>query len=162
MADQIGLEIHRITHKAIRRSPLDEKCQGQAPDEKLLGQAFPTAPLSFPTALLSFPTALLSFPPAPLSFPTAPLSFPTFLIGNPAKGCWQPRFHPKMAQQLRIDDPARIQNYALTLSAIQYVERDVFSKTKADRVGIPGLAWKRAVKKSLPRVPSCFAASWKN
>ena len=44
-----------------------------------------------------------------------------------------------MAQQLRIDDPARIQNYALILSAIQYLERDVFSKTKADRVGIPGL-----------------------
>lgn len=44
-----------------------------------------------------------------------------------------------MAQQLRINDPERIQNYALTLSAIQYVERDVFSKTKADRVGMPGL-----------------------
>ena len=44
-----------------------------------------------------------------------------------------------MAQQLRIYDPARIQNYELNPSAIQHVERDVFSKTKADRVGIPGL-----------------------
>ena len=33
----------------------------------------------------------------------------------------------------------RIQNYALNPSAVRNVERDVFSKTKADRVGIPGL-----------------------
>ena len=44
-----------------------------------------------------------------------------------------------MAQQLCIYDPAWIQNYELNPSAIQRVERDVFSKTKADRVGIPGL-----------------------
>lgn len=44
-----------------------------------------------------------------------------------------------MAQQLRVYDPARIQNYELNLSAVRNVERDVFSKTKADRVGMPGL-----------------------
>ena len=44
-----------------------------------------------------------------------------------------------MAQQLRINDPARIQHYELNLSAVRNVERDVFSKTKADWVGMPGL-----------------------
>ena len=44
-----------------------------------------------------------------------------------------------IAQGLPTYDPARIQNYELTLSAIQNIERDVFSKTQSDRVGIPGL-----------------------
>lgn len=44
-----------------------------------------------------------------------------------------------MAQQLPTYDPARIQNFELTLPVIQHIERDVFSKKKADRVGMPGL-----------------------
>ncbi len=44
-----------------------------------------------------------------------------------------------IAQGLPTYDPARIQNYGLELSVIKRIERDVFSKTQSDRVGIPGL-----------------------
>ncbi len=44
-----------------------------------------------------------------------------------------------IAQRLPTYDPARIQNYVLELPVIQRIERDVFSKTQSDRVGIPGL-----------------------
>ena len=44
-----------------------------------------------------------------------------------------------IAQRLPTYDPARIQNYMLELPVIQRIERDVFSKTQSDRVGMPGL-----------------------
>ena len=44
-----------------------------------------------------------------------------------------------IAQRLPTYDPARIQNYVLELPVIQRIERDVFSKTQSDRVGMPGL-----------------------
>ena len=44
-----------------------------------------------------------------------------------------------IAQGLPTYDPARIQNYVLELPVIQRIERDVFSKTQSDRVGMPGL-----------------------
>ena len=44
-----------------------------------------------------------------------------------------------VAQQLPTYDPVRIQKYELTLPVVRSVERDVFSKKKADRVGLPGL-----------------------
>ncbi len=44
-----------------------------------------------------------------------------------------------MAQGLSSYDAARIQNYVLELPVIQRIERDVFGKTHAARVGIPGL-----------------------
>ena len=44
-----------------------------------------------------------------------------------------------IAQELHTYDPARIQNYVLELSVIRCIERDVFSKTQSDRVGMPGL-----------------------
>ena len=44
-----------------------------------------------------------------------------------------------MAQGLPVYDPARIHHDVLELPVIQRIERDVFSKTKADRVGMPGL-----------------------
>ena len=44
-----------------------------------------------------------------------------------------------IAQGLRTYDPSRIQNYVLELPVIRRIERDVFGKTRSDRVGIPGL-----------------------
>lgn len=44
-----------------------------------------------------------------------------------------------IAQQLPTYDPVRIQKYELTLPVVQNIERDVFGKKKADRVGLQGL-----------------------
>jgi len=44
-----------------------------------------------------------------------------------------------MAQKLPSYDPARIHNYQLQLSTIQTLEKTLFSRNKADRVGLPGL-----------------------
>lgn len=44
-----------------------------------------------------------------------------------------------MAQELPAYEPARIHNYTLTLDAIRELEQVLLSRTKADRVGLPGL-----------------------
>jgi exopolyphosphatase/guanosine-5'-triphosphate,3'-diphosphate pyrophosphatase len=44
-----------------------------------------------------------------------------------------------MAQKLPAYEPARIHNYTLTLSAVQELEQTLLSRTKADRIGLPGL-----------------------
>lgn len=44
-----------------------------------------------------------------------------------------------MAQQLPAYEPARIHNYRLQLNAIQNLEQTLLSRTKAERVGLPGL-----------------------
>jgi exopolyphosphatase / guanosine-5'-triphosphate,3'-diphosphate pyrophosphatase len=44
-----------------------------------------------------------------------------------------------MAQQLPVYEPARIHNYRLTLDTIAELEWQVLSRTKAARVGMPGL-----------------------
>ena len=44
-----------------------------------------------------------------------------------------------VAQELPTYDPARIQNYVLDLPVIRRIEREVFGKTQAARVGMPGL-----------------------
>jgi exopolyphosphatase/guanosine-5'-triphosphate,3'-diphosphate pyrophosphatase len=44
-----------------------------------------------------------------------------------------------MAQQLPVYEPARIHNYRLTLDAIAELEWQILSRTKAARVGMPGL-----------------------
>jgi exopolyphosphatase/guanosine-5'-triphosphate,3'-diphosphate pyrophosphatase len=44
-----------------------------------------------------------------------------------------------MAQQLPAYEPARIHNYRLRLETIQELEHALLGKTKADRVGLPGL-----------------------
>ena len=44
-----------------------------------------------------------------------------------------------MAQQLPAYEPARIHNYRLQLDQVQQLEQALLSRTKADRVGLPGL-----------------------
>ncbi|MCP9447493.1 MAG: Ppx/GppA family phosphatase [Nitrospira sp.] len=44
-----------------------------------------------------------------------------------------------MAQKLPAYEPARIHNYALTLSTVLELERTLLSRKKADRIGLPGL-----------------------
>lgn len=44
-----------------------------------------------------------------------------------------------MAQQLPAYEPARIHNYVLKLDTIQELEQTLLSRTKAERVGLPGL-----------------------
>jgi exopolyphosphatase/guanosine-5'-triphosphate,3'-diphosphate pyrophosphatase len=44
-----------------------------------------------------------------------------------------------MAQKLSSYEPARIHNYQLQLSTIQVLEQTLLSRSKADRVGLPGL-----------------------
>lgn len=44
-----------------------------------------------------------------------------------------------MAQKLPIYEPARIHNYRLQLETVQQLEQALLSRTKADRVGLPGL-----------------------
>jgi exopolyphosphatase/guanosine-5'-triphosphate,3'-diphosphate pyrophosphatase len=44
-----------------------------------------------------------------------------------------------MAQKLPAYEPARIHNYRLTLETIRELEQELLSRTKADRVGLPGL-----------------------
>ena len=44
-----------------------------------------------------------------------------------------------MAQQLPAYEPARIHNYRLALAAVQQIEETLLSRTKAQRVGLPGL-----------------------
>jgi exopolyphosphatase/guanosine-5'-triphosphate,3'-diphosphate pyrophosphatase len=44
-----------------------------------------------------------------------------------------------MAQQLPAYEPARIHNYRLTLEAIMNLEHELLSRTKAERIGLPGL-----------------------
>jgi exopolyphosphatase/guanosine-5'-triphosphate,3'-diphosphate pyrophosphatase len=44
-----------------------------------------------------------------------------------------------MAQKLPAYEPARIHNYALRLDAIRELEQTLLSRTKAERVGLPGL-----------------------
>ncbi|MCA1958878.1 MAG: Ppx/GppA family phosphatase [Nitrospira sp.] len=44
-----------------------------------------------------------------------------------------------MAQKLPAYEPARIHNYALTLSTVLELERTLLGRKKADRVGLPGL-----------------------
>lgn len=44
-----------------------------------------------------------------------------------------------MAQKLPAYEPARIHNYKLTLEATRELEQQLLSRTKADRVGLPGL-----------------------
>ena len=44
-----------------------------------------------------------------------------------------------MAQKLPAYEPARIHNYTLTLPTVRELEQTLLSRTKADRVGLPGL-----------------------
>ncbi len=44
-----------------------------------------------------------------------------------------------MAQKLPAYEPARIHNYTLQLETVQQLEQALLSRTKADRVGLPGL-----------------------
>ncbi|MEX5212526.1 MAG: Ppx/GppA family phosphatase [Nitrospiraceae bacterium] len=44
-----------------------------------------------------------------------------------------------MAQQLPAYEPARIHNYRLTLASVQQIEQTLLSRTKAQRIGLPGL-----------------------
>ncbi|MGE3485285.1 MAG: exopolyphosphatase [Nitrospira sp.] len=44
-----------------------------------------------------------------------------------------------MAQKLQTYEPARIHNYTLKLETIQELEHTLLSRTKAERVGLPGL-----------------------
>ena len=44
-----------------------------------------------------------------------------------------------MAQKLQTYEPARIHNYVLKLETIQELEHKLLSRTKAERVGLPGL-----------------------
>ena len=44
-----------------------------------------------------------------------------------------------MAQKLPSYEPARIHNYKLSLSAVQELEQTLLNRTKAERVGLPGL-----------------------
>lgn len=44
-----------------------------------------------------------------------------------------------MAQKLPAYEPARIHNYKLQLETVQQLEQALLSRTKADRVGLPGL-----------------------
>jgi exopolyphosphatase/guanosine-5'-triphosphate,3'-diphosphate pyrophosphatase len=44
-----------------------------------------------------------------------------------------------MAQKLPIYEPARIHNYVLKLDSIRELEHTLLSRTKAERVGLPGL-----------------------
>jgi len=44
-----------------------------------------------------------------------------------------------MAQKLPTYEPARIHNYRLNLEAIRELEEALLSRTKAERVGLPGL-----------------------
>jgi len=44
-----------------------------------------------------------------------------------------------MAQKLPAYEPARIHNYRLTLETVQEIEQQLLSRTKAARVGMPGL-----------------------
>ncbi|BFU96186.1 MAG: Exopolyphosphatase [Nitrospira sp.] len=44
-----------------------------------------------------------------------------------------------MAQKLPAYEPARIHNYRLTLEIIRDLERQLLSRTKAERIGMPGL-----------------------
>lgn len=44
-----------------------------------------------------------------------------------------------MAQKLQTYEPARIHNYTLRLETIQELEHTLLSRTKAERVGLPGL-----------------------
>lgn len=44
-----------------------------------------------------------------------------------------------LAQQLPAYEPARIHNYCLTLTAVQDLETTLLARTKAERVGLPGL-----------------------
>ena len=44
-----------------------------------------------------------------------------------------------MAQKLPAYEPARIHNYQLRLSTIQVLEQTLLSRSKSDRVGLPGL-----------------------
>ncbi|MEQ1793533.1 MAG: Ppx/GppA phosphatase family protein [Nitrospira sp.] len=44
-----------------------------------------------------------------------------------------------MAQKLSTYEPARIHNYRLQLDTVQQLEQALLSRTKADRVGLPGL-----------------------
>ena len=44
-----------------------------------------------------------------------------------------------MAQKLHVYEPARIHNYRLDLDTIQQLEQTLFSRKKADRIGLPGL-----------------------
>lgn len=44
-----------------------------------------------------------------------------------------------MAQKLQTYEPARIHNYTLRLETIQELEQTLLSRTKAERVGLPGL-----------------------
>jgi len=44
-----------------------------------------------------------------------------------------------MAQQLQTYEPARIHNYRLTRETIAQLEQQLLARTKADRIGMPGL-----------------------
>ena len=44
-----------------------------------------------------------------------------------------------MAQKLPTYEPARIHNYRLQLNTIQKLEQTLLSRSKADRIGLPGL-----------------------
>jgi exopolyphosphatase/guanosine-5'-triphosphate,3'-diphosphate pyrophosphatase len=44
-----------------------------------------------------------------------------------------------MAQQLPAYEPARIHNYRLTLPTVQQIEQTLLSRTKVQRIGLPGL-----------------------
>ena len=44
-----------------------------------------------------------------------------------------------MAQKLPTYEPARIHNYRLNLETIRELEQTLLSRTKAERVGLPGL-----------------------
>ena len=44
-----------------------------------------------------------------------------------------------MAQKLPTYEPVRIHNYRLQLETVQQLEQALLSRTKADRVGLPGL-----------------------
>lgn len=44
-----------------------------------------------------------------------------------------------MAQRLPAYEPARIQNYSLTVTSVQNLENELLSRTKAQRRGMPGL-----------------------
>jgi exopolyphosphatase/guanosine-5'-triphosphate,3'-diphosphate pyrophosphatase len=44
-----------------------------------------------------------------------------------------------MAQKLSCYEPARIHNYRLQLNTIRELEQTLLSRSKADRVGLPGL-----------------------
>ncbi len=48
-----------------------------------------------------------------------------------------------MAQKLPAYEPARIHNYTLPLSSVQELEQTLLSRTKADRIGLPGLEQNR-------------------